>query len=66
MSYLKRQAERRKDPGQVLENARSIIVAGMNYYSGNAPAQDPGHGRICRYAWFDDYHDVLKASSERL
>ena len=33
MGYLERNVERRLDPRELLPDARSIIVVGMNYYS---------------------------------
>jgi epoxyqueuosine reductase len=66
MTYLERQAEQRKDPTRVLENCRSILVAAMNYFPGNGFPQDPLKGRISRYAWGDDYHDVMKPKLEML
>ena len=62
MAYLGRQVEKRKDPGQVLPNARSLVVVAMNY---RGPDSDPipdgtPRGKIARYARGDDYHDVMK------
>jgi epoxyqueuosine reductase len=56
MEWLARNPERRTDPQQVLPGAKSIIVLATNYYVAAKPA---GRGRFARYAWGDDYHDVL-------
>ena len=39
-----------------------MIVLAVNYNPGPPPPgwHDPTHGRIARYAWAADYHDVLK------
>jgi len=66
MGYMPRQARRRKDPRRVLENARSLVVLAMNYHSGEQLEEDPVRGRISRYAWGDDYHDVVKERLEEL
>src|SRR5476651_2391282 len=55
MQWLTREPERRADPRAVLAGARSIIVAGLNYWQ----PQPKGRGRIARYALGEDYHDVL-------
>lgn len=65
---------RRADPRRVLEAARSLIVVALNYntphpYSTEwaaAAANDPPRGWISRYAWGDDYHEVLGGKLETL
>jgi epoxyqueuosine reductase len=68
MNYLN--DPRRRDPRMVLEEARSLIVVALNYNTANHSRQDenaPGpHGWISRYAWGDDYHEVLKEKLETL
>jgi len=61
MSYLERGEEKRRDPQKVLAGARSIVVLAMNYFQGhrNAGHPPPVTGRIARYAWGDDYHDLI-------
>lgn len=66
MNYL--QDVRRADPRMVLDGARSLIVVALNYNSPRpysterATVQDSGspRGWISRYAWGDDYHEVLR------
>jgi len=62
MEWMRRTKEERTDPSLLLPNVRSIIVLGTNYLQESPPIQDDGmaRGRIARYAWVDDYHDVLK------
>src|SRR5471032_2812943 len=50
MQWLAREPERRTDPRKVLPGARSIIVAGLNYWQ----AQPKSKGRIARNALGDD------------
>jgi epoxyqueuosine reductase len=62
MAYLARNAAKRQQPGLVVEDARSIVVVGVHYRSAEPDPErwnDPANGRISRYAWGDDYHDVL-------
>ncbi len=58
MAWMARNMERRMDPTLVQPGALSIIVLAMNYHQG------PGHPapdyRIARYAWNEDYHDLIE------
>ena len=66
MDYLR--DARRNDPRAVLDGARSLIVVALNYNSAQpystdqaaVPSDDSPRGWISRYAWGDDYHDVLR------
>jgi epoxyqueuosine reductase len=66
MFYLEAQAARRRDPGLVLQNARSLIVLALNYHCGKALTEDPLKGKISRYAWGEDYHQIVKDRLHRL
>ncbi len=76
MAWLGRNADRRTDPQLVLPGARSVVVLAMNYFQGaDANADDsesafsdlppsafrPPPFQIARYAWGDDYHEVIEA-----
>jgi epoxyqueuosine reductase len=68
MAYLTSQVARRSDLRAAFPWARSVLCVGLQYdtphpYSTEAP---PGRGWLSRYAWGDDYHDVMKAMLERL
>ena len=66
MTYLHRQAEKRKDPRTIMPGARAAIVTLTNYFHGvRGPGPAPG-ARVAQYAWSSDYHDVLGARLERL
>jgi len=63
MAYMARSADRRADVRAVVPGARSVIVTGTLYntvppYTDDDVPADVA--RISRYAWGDDYHDVLK------
>lgn len=66
MTWMARDPARRADPEHVLPGCRSVISVGMNYYSRHRPDESPGHGRVARYAWGSDYHEVLGANLTRL
>lgn len=59
MAWMAREPARRADPKRVLENAQTIITCTLNYYTPHDQTDDPTHGRISRYAWGDDYHEVM-------
>ena len=61
MDYMRRGEEKRCDPQRVLPGARSIIVLALNYFQGETPRRGMATGRIARYAWGDDYHEVVAA-----
>jgi epoxyqueuosine reductase len=62
MTYLADSLDERLDPVRVLPTVRSIVSLACVYntdqpYSTETTA---GHAAIARYAWGDDYHDVLR------
>ena len=59
MEWMARNVERRIDPRILLPNAQSVISVAMNYYTPEEHSPDQGIGKISRYAWGDDYHDVM-------
>ena len=68
MAYMTRSADRRADVRAVVPGARSVIVTGTVYNTVEpyAPEPDDDVALISRYAWGDDYHDVLKARLDAL
>ena len=66
MTYLHRSAERRADVRRILPSARTVIATATVYNTDrpySTECADPGRAHVSRYAWGDDYHDVL---AERL
>jgi len=68
LGYLQRTEELRRDPGKLVPWALSVVSVGMNYYAPmpRPERQDGSKGWISRYAWGDDYHDVVKKKLESL
>jgi epoxyqueuosine reductase len=68
MAWMERDPARRSDPRQVLPGCRSLVCLAMNYYPGKSPfpANHPGGYRIARYAWNDDYHDLIESRLREL
>ena len=61
MTWLARDPQRRCDPREVLPGCQSVICLALNYYPGSSPLpQSAATFRIARYAWNDDYHDLIE------
>lgn len=65
MDWLVRGEEKRCDPQQVLPGAQSVIAVALNYWQGERTTA-PASGRIARYAWGEDYHEVMLAKLKQL
>jgi epoxyqueuosine reductase len=70
MAYMHRNVQKRLNPDRLLENAKSVIVVGLNYtpskhkrktYEPEAPA-----GRVAVYAQYEDYHSFIKERLRKL
>jgi epoxyqueuosine reductase len=62
MAYLRRTADRRADVRNVVPSARTVIVTATNYNTDrpySTECADPRRAQIARYAWGDDYHQVI-------
>ena len=67
MSYMERGEEKRCDPQIVLPGARSIVVLALNYWQGGAAHRAAATaGRVARYAWGEDYHDVISRKLDKI
>src|SRR5574338_1378781 len=55
MTYLHRQAAKRKDPQRIMPDARVAVVTLANYF--HRPAGSQAGPRVAQYAWSRDYHD---------
>ncbi len=56
MEWIARDPQRRTDPREIFPAARSVVVVLKNYYTDH---RHTSPGKISRYAWGDDYHDVV-------
>ena len=62
MHYLERSAAKREDVRAVMPSARSVICLGTVYNTDrpySTEVRDPGAAIIARYAWGEDYHEVI-------
>jgi epoxyqueuosine reductase len=57
MAYLERGRDKRADPGRVLPGARSVVACALGYFQGSKTLGPAG---VARYAWGDDYHEVVE------
>jgi epoxyqueuosine reductase len=58
MKWLERNVDRRTDPAEVVEGAFSVVSLALNYFPGEN--QPDVNYRVARYAWNDDYHDIIE------
>ena len=66
MQWLEREPEKRFDPNLIYPEAKSMIVVVLNYFTPHEHENSDEKGKISRYAWGDDYHDVLKEKLREL
>ncbi len=71
--WLARHEPLRADPAALLEGVRSVVVLATDYATGveagggsSADGVPEGRGGVARYAWGDDYHDLLRARANAL
>lgn len=62
LGYMTRTEALRRSPRELVSWAESVISVGMNYYKPfpRPAGQKEPKGWISRYAWGDDYHDVMR------
>jgi epoxyqueuosine reductase len=72
--WLARHEPLRADPRWLLPGARSVVMLAFDHAI-EPPASPPraltepsapGQGRVARYAWGDDYHDLLRSRANQL
>jgi epoxyqueuosine reductase len=59
MLWMERETGRRTNPRELFPEARSVIVVALNYFTPHEHSNEAATGKISRYAWGDDYHDVV-------
>ncbi|MGQ0541727.1 MAG: tRNA epoxyqueuosine(34) reductase QueG [Blastocatellia bacterium] len=60
MAWMAREPEKRADPKRLFPGAVSVIVCAVNYFTPHIHDNSLEKGKISRYAWGDDYHDVVR------
>lgn len=69
MHYMSRTASQRADVRRVVPSARSVISLGTVYNTDrpySIEQTDSGEANISRYAWGDDYHNIVGARTNAL
>src|SRR5882757_8588244 len=56
MTWLTSRAEAYAHPRHILDGARSLLMLAFPYRTSEPVMPSPGHGRVSRYAWGEDYH----------
>ncbi|MEI6946549.1 tRNA epoxyqueuosine(34) reductase QueG [Paraflavisolibacter sp. H34] len=64
MHYMANHFDLRVDPSQLVPGARSVITLLKNYYPGEGGPE--GDFKISRYAWGQDYHNVIRSQLKQL
>jgi epoxyqueuosine reductase len=60
MEWVVRRKEERSNIFEYYPQAKSLIVVGINYFTGLSP-KDNNIARFSNYAWGDDYHLIIKS-----
>jgi epoxyqueuosine reductase len=58
MSYMENYFDKRLDPRKLVEDCKSVISLSFNYYPEEQQRKDSY--KISKYAYAEDYHDVIK------
>ncbi|HZZ72372.1 MAG TPA: tRNA epoxyqueuosine(34) reductase QueG [Pirellulales bacterium] len=66
MHYLADRAEAYRHPESVLEGVRSLLMLALPYRTAEPAEPGPTTGRVARYAWGIDYHDLIRARLQSL
>ena len=58
MQYMENHFDLRTDPSKLVPGARSVITLLLNYFP--EQEQQPGSPKIAKYAYGEDYHEVIR------
>lgn len=64
MSYMENYFDKRLDPRSLVDGAKSVVSLLLNYYP--EETQNPESYKISKYAYGQDYHQVIKAKLKEL
>ena len=58
--YTEDRVKKANKPGILLENAKSVISLAVSYNTREHKNKNKITGKLARYSWGEDYHDVIK------
>jgi epoxyqueuosine reductase len=65
--WLERHEPLRRSADAILAGVRSVVMLATDHATApSIPEPEQGRGRVARYAWGDDYHDLLRARVNEL
>lgn len=65
MTYMENHFDKRLDPSKLVEGAKSVVSLVFNYFT-DQKQEDPTAPKISKYAFGDDYHEVIKGKLRAL
>lgn len=66
MAWMRTRASERSDPRILVPGARSVISVALNYFTPHRHSRVAGAAKISRYAWGDDYHEIMSVRLKAL
>jgi epoxyqueuosine reductase len=63
---MERNLEKRQDIREILPGAESVIVVGLSYHTPYQHEEATGQGKISRYAWGTDYHEIMPVNMQEI
>ena len=64
--YTEERVRKANRPQSLLEGAKSVVSLAVSYNTGEPDTEnDAPRGKVARYAWGDDYHELLKPRLRR-
>lgn len=66
MAWMKNYLEKRIDITNLYPEAKTVIAVAHNYYTNHQHSNNVKKGKISRYAWGKDYHEIIKRKLKHL
>ena len=59
MTWMAHDPEQRATPRKIFPEAKSVVAVALNYYTAHSHQDNTATGKVSRYAWGDDYHEIV-------